>query len=444
MVFDRAQLKMTAKQAMKFQRPHPMLITLLFLVLVQAGTWIINQIMSFATADNPLSQMMSMVMSEYADPEDVLEYFMYAYDPGKMFMSMFISVFVVNILVSLWSGLMRTGYSGFCLGMVRGQQPQANALFNTLPLWAGILLTQFLVALFSALWGMLFIVGTSVVVGILAAILNDFEGLMILLVLAAMVVAILGYVWVILRYAMVNFIIADQGLTGLDAIRESKRMMQGNISSLFTLELSFIGWYILEGVIAMVIYTIFAGSFAARIYGVSSYEGMMSAMSGGLQGLNTVSIVVTIATTLYNMWLTPYVTGTEALFYDTMRGAARPMGGYGAGPAGPGGQGGWGGPGAPGGWGGPSGGRGPGGYGGQGGYGGPGGQGGQGGYGAPGGQGGQGGWGQQPPQQNGGYNWTPTPGSSSGRGLGPGGQGGPRPPQPPQQPPRAPRDDAWK
>lgn len=73
MVFDRVQLKMTAKQAMKFQRPHPMLITLLFVVLVNAGTWIIRQIMSFATADNPLTQIMNMVMSGYADPEDVLD-----------------------------------------------------------------------------------------------------------------------------------------------------------------------------------------------------------------------------------------------------------------------------------------------------------------------------------------------------------------------------------
>lgn len=424
MVFDRVQLKMTAKQAMKFQRPHPMLITLLFVVLVNAGTWIIRQIMSFATADNPLTQIMNMVMSGYADPEDVLEYLIYAYDPGQMFVNMFISVFVVSILTSLWTGLMRTGYSGFCLGMVRGQQPQAGVLFNTLPLWAGVLLTQFLVALFTALWGMLFAVGTVVVISVLGAILVEIsEGLFVLFTLAALVVAVIGYVWVVLRYAMVNFIIADQGLTGMDAIRMSKQMMQGNISSLFTLELSFIGWYMLEGVIVMFIYMAFAGSVAASLYGASGYDAMMT-MSNGMRGLNTLTIVVTIATTLYSMWLTPYVTGTEALFYDTLRGA-RPMGGCGgpAGPGGYGGQGGWGGPGgpgAPGGWGGPGG---PSGYGGQ---------------------GGQGGWGQQPPQQNGGYNWTPTPGSSSGRGMGTGAQGGPRPPQPPQQPPKAPRDDAWK
>ena len=274
---------------------------------------------------------------------------------------------------------------------------------------------------------MLFAVGTVVVISVLGAILVEIsEGLFVLFTLAALVVAVIGYVWVVLRYAMVNFIIADQGLTGMDAIRMSKQMMQGNISSLFTLELSFIGWYMLEGVIVMFIYMAFAGSVAASLYGASGYDAMMT-MGNGMRGLNTLTIVVTIATALYSMWLTPYVTGTEALFYDTLRGA-RPMGGYGgpAGPGGYGGQGGWGGPGAPGGWGGPGG---PSGYGGAGGYG---------------GQGGQGGWGQQPPQQNGGYNWTPTPGSSSGRGMGTGAQGGPRPPQPPQQPPKAPRDDAWK
>ena len=38
---------------------------------------------------------------------------------------------------------------------------------------------------------------------------------------------LLGIVWVTLRYELVDFLIADQGLTGMDAIRESKRLGAG-------------------------------------------------------------------------------------------------------------------------------------------------------------------------------------------------------------------------
>ena len=140
---------------------------------------------------------------------------------------------------------MQTGYSGFCLGMVRGQQPQTGTLFAAFPQWAGVLLTQFLVGLFLTLWTLLFCVGAGVLIGVITALLiqmsSSMIGLMLILYLAVYIAFLVGLVWITLRYAMVHFIIIDQGITGLEAIRESKRMMQGNIGRLFTLKLSFIG-----------------------------------------------------------------------------------------------------------------------------------------------------------------------------------------------------------
>ena len=47
-------------------------------------------------------------------------------------------------------------------------------------------------------------------------------------------------------YAMVNYVMAENpGLTAREALRESKRLMDGNRFRLFCLELSFIGWIVL-------------------------------------------------------------------------------------------------------------------------------------------------------------------------------------------------------
>ena len=47
----------------------------------------------------------------------------------------------------------------------------------------------------------------------------------------------------IYRYAMMPYLMAEfQDLGALDAMRESKRLMQGNKWRLFCLELSFLGW----------------------------------------------------------------------------------------------------------------------------------------------------------------------------------------------------------
>ena len=51
----------------------------------------------------------------------------------------------------------------------------------------------------------------------------------------------------IYRYAMMPYLMAEfPDLGALDAMRESKRLMQGNKWRLFCLELSFIGWYLLS------------------------------------------------------------------------------------------------------------------------------------------------------------------------------------------------------
>ncbi|MDE6588773.1 MAG: DUF975 family protein, partial [Oscillospiraceae bacterium] len=375
MEYDRARLKQTARQAMRFQRPHPMLITLLFIILTNIGTQIVSRILGAASGSNTLSTVYAQAMLQYEDPERALQYVLLSFTPQRLALALFVGVFIAGVVTSLWAGLMRTGYSGFCLDMVRGRQPQTDALFSVFPQWASVLFTQFLAELFRMLWVVLLGVGLIVVIFVDALLLVHVEVLFLLVLLAAYIAFFVGLAWVLLRYAMVDFLIADQGLTGMDAIRESKRLMRGNTGRLFTLNLSFIGWYLLEIGILLLFSVIGAVAFGAGL-SASGLDDPMYLIAGASLGIIGLVLVAGIIIGIFNLWLTPYVTGAQALFYDWLRGVdSTPAGGYGFGPSG--------------------------------------------------------GWGQpQAPQQNTGYTWNPAPGPRAGEGIGAGGGAPPQPPPP--------------
>lgn len=396
MEYNRVQLKTAARQAMKYQRPHPMLITLLFSILVSVGSRIISTVLGAASGSASLSTAYGEAILRYGgDIESAIQFALLSFGPQRLAMALFLGVFISGIITTLWAGLMRVGYSGFCLGMVRGQQPQTNALFSVFPQWAGVLLTQFLAGLFRSLWALLLGVGFAAVILVSALLFIEIEVLFIIVLLAAYIVFLLGLVWVTLRYAMVDFLIADQGLTGMDAIRESKRLMRGNTGRLFTLELSFAGWYLLEMGVILVICIVGLLMFGPEIEAATGTPEALTALVMSMLGIIGLVAFASIGISIFNLWLTPYVTGTEALFYDHLRGVdSRPASGYGYGPGGR--------------------------------------------------------WDQPyPSRPSTGYTWKPTPGPTSGAGIGPGPQGGengPQPPQPPQQPPKppkSPKDDPW-
>ena len=373
MEYDRARLKQTARQAMRGQRPHPMLITLLFTVLANIGSQVVARILGFASGSASVGSLFVQAMYQYDSPVEAFQYALLALGPGRITMVMAVS-FISGIIASLWSGLLQVGYCNFCLEMARGRRPQTGALFSAFPQWLGVIGTQFLLGLFVGLWVLLFAVAEVIVIGVAALVFSEVEVLMILVVIVSYIAMFVGIFWAILRYSLVNFLIADQGLTGMDALRESKRLMEGNVGRLFVLHLSFIGWYLVEYAIIM------AGLIIASIaFGSALAFGSSNAVvAGSLLGFFAVFIAALIGTSIFNLWLAPYITASQGLFYDWARGGDLP---------------------------------------------------------SPGSFGGPGGW-KQPGPQNYDYSWSSGP--TSGTGIGPGPRdGGPSPdgPAPPPPPP---------
>ncbi len=331
MEYDRSRLKREVKLSMKGS--GCMMVTLLFTVVVSAGTWLINLILGrlLTGGVGSISDTVWIYMQQGYEMEQALYIAMlelFRRGPGAIFGAA-VGGMVLSILVSLWQDTMDVGYEGWCLSMVRNENPPMGKLFSTLPQFGQVLLTRFLTGVFEVLWALL--VGVGYVAVLIAAVLVDVPVLTELLVVADIVLLVLGVIWVTMRYMLVDFLLVDKGLYGMEAVRESKRLMKGNIGKGFVLQLSFFGWYLL---LLVIIYAGIALAVIPIVMQLSSAGGLIAASGFALLVLAAVSI----GTAVLMLWLKPYITGSMARFYDWTQGAAD---GFGSGPSG-GGDRGWG------------------------------------------------------------------------------------------------------
>ena len=199
----------------------------------------------------------------------------------------------LNVAAWLITPCLSLGMYCWMLNRLRGQadQPVSTVFCRTLLFFKAIGL-QLLVALKVILWmlpGIALAAGAYIPIiqagkdpAALTSAINLSNGLM----LPALILMAVPGVMAALRYAMSDFILADEPETGiLECIRRSKKHMQEMKRMLFTLMLSFLLWYLL-------------GMF------IASY---LSAFGTGTFGL--------IAQMLLNLVLTVYVGASETAFF---------------------------------------------------------------------------------------------------------------------------------
>ena len=154
------------------------------------------------------------------------------------------------MILLLWSQpVVDVGFIRYCLNIKREQDGDYKDLLDGFNFFLKIILIRFLTNLFISLWSMLFL----------------FPGI------------VASY-----RYRQAFYILLDDpGKSVLQCINESKQMMYGRKLDLLILDLSFIGWYILD---ILVIYM----------------------------------IPVPFAVPVVSIWISPYVGLTRAAFYDEL------------------------------------------------------------------------------------------------------------------------------
>ncbi|QFK70260.1 DUF975 family protein [Pradoshia sp. D12] len=196
-----------------------------------------------------------------------------------------IGVFFITLLVSrvaesflfilaffFISSPLAVGYQWFHLAIKRQQNPSIETLFDGFKLnYFRNALTNFLIFLFTLLWSVLLIIP-----GIIKA----------------------------LAYSMTLFILRDRSdLTALQAITESRRIMNGKKKDLFVLYLSFLPWFIIPIVL------IFIGIVSIAIGADTVNDGVyLSGMASLIIGYITIFGIA--------IYLAPFITTSLAVFYD--------------------------------------------------------------------------------------------------------------------------------
>ena len=202
---DRRQLKLDAKNSMRGRNPSVYVVTLVFLLILYVlgvlETRLIYPNMDAATFARMGQMTEEEVMALYQS--------MIAQSPG-------FAARALTTAIEIMGAMLGIGFTSFCLSVSRGQEASFGHLFDAFGNFLRLLLLVVLVSVFVFLWSLLLVVP-----GIIAAY----------------------------RYSMAFFILLDDpDKSPMVCLRESKEMTRGHKMELFTLDLSFLGWYIISAI----------------------------------------------------------------------------------------------------------------------------------------------------------------------------------------------------
>lgn len=146
--------------------------------------------------------------------------------------------------------------------------------------------------------------GKSFVLGLLIVVFVVLWGLLLI------VPGIIAY----LRYSQAFFVLRDHPeYTAMECIAESKRMMDGNKARLFTLYLTFIGWWLLALLPAMVY------GIVVSIAAISTLD-FSDPYSLPTYTYSTVDLLLITVLGAGSYFISAYVNSSRTAFYELLRG----------------------------------------------------------------------------------------------------------------------------
>lgn len=165
-------------------------------------------------------------------------------------------VFLINLAIFLIAGAVTLGYIQFNFKILNGEKPKFKDLFSQFKRFGEGLSVHFFRWLFVTLWTLAG-VGVAVVIMIPFVILFVFiqaGEAFFMVICGGLGVAAGIFVFIkMLDYVLAPYIVYDNpGIGGREALKKSKRLMNGNKGRLFGLTLSFIGWGLLANLPYMI------------------------------------------------------------------------------------------------------------------------------------------------------------------------------------------------
>ena len=297
-MYNRKEFKKEAKQLIRQSKPHYMLVTLVFFLLTTA----------LSTAVSELGGLGGL---------------------GAGILSVFLT-----IMVTLFIYVMNMGYANYALRLSRGEETGMKSLFESFSYSGRSIALPILVAIYTFAWSMLLVFGAVVVLAVVGFVFGGigmFEGgvtpLFIVVSAVVYIVAVVLIIMIGLRYSMARFALAEHPEERAGAaIRRSIKMMKGNKGKFFIMQLSFIGWEILLGLIVLVVMTV--GFFVSDTSWV--FESLMAVMDQPDQIMQVTEalgfqlhwwiILADVVCLPLSLWIIPYSQTAYARFYNHVSG----------------------------------------------------------------------------------------------------------------------------
>lgn len=228
MGYNRPEAKWLARDAMRGAYPHPMLVTLVYVLL----TGVLGSLVLDLAAEPFQAAYFYLTETDY----EVMEILTAIFTPQRVAL-----ILVMELLLSLYRWVMGYGYASYCLRLARREKPGYRNLLDGFYTMGRVLAVNLLSALFVFLWGL---IGIAVYVGFVFLAYLTHSAMFI--VTGALIMTV-WMVAVSYRYRLAVYFLLDHPEMGaLEAIGHSKAAMRGHIMDLFVQDLSFLGWALLS------------------------------------------------------------------------------------------------------------------------------------------------------------------------------------------------------
>lgn len=336
MLYDRNTLKLCAKESLRGIQPRPWKVTLLFVLLAalipNTVLWLLPDVNRDATlamlydifTDPYRFQAMTAGMEGY----EILGYYRAMCTPA---IGIFTVTLVLTVLFYVFQMIMSYGGVYYGLKLYRREQTAFSDLFFGFSMAGKVIATALLTVIFASLWMLLALVLASCAVSMLWVTMIAFEGselvtTLCVLILFAMAVVFCGFALFIgYRYSLAPYFVMTTDMGAMEAIRASKETMRGNFGRRLALALSFLGWELLNLLIALVVICIgtlvslSATGISMALSGIPvEYLESATVMEPVVVGFMISVVLGSLAMVPLNLWLIPYESSAQAGFFLTV------------------------------------------------------------------------------------------------------------------------------
>lgn len=294
MGYDRVQLKLAAKAALRRGDPRPWLVSLVYLLLTNVPIYVLAFASRFPIALAGHYGVGRCGLHRLGGLLPLLVLFLYA-------------------LAYLFTAVLSVGYRHYAMGLWRGRRTEVRDLFHAVPMAGKVICLYLLTTLFIFLWGL---AGLPILLPffLLSHAPSRLFTLAALLCYAGYFAFFLNRA---LRYSLAYYVLLDHpDRSARECLDGSKSLMRGRRWELFVLNLSFCGWYLLVG--GGVYAVALAGVFVGIFLGVFAH-GAASVFFSSLIVLGALLLGLLCAVPLL-LWVTPYAAVSRAGFYDRAAG----------------------------------------------------------------------------------------------------------------------------